>query len=101
IELYLSDELGGNVRKVGFVQKIPTEIRDKWMFHPLPTYGPHVKSLASNPGRLFVNIEKGWGYRSDDDSATWKLMRRGLHIDAHVLAPHPNKPDVVFSTHAF
>jgi photosystem II stability/assembly factor-like uncharacterized protein len=101
IELYLSDDLGETVRKIGFVEKIPAEIRDKWMFHPMPAYGPHVKSLASSPGRLFVNIEEGWGYRSDDDGASWKLMRRGLHIDAHVLAPHPRKPEVIFSTHAF
>lgn len=101
IELYLSDDLGATTRKIGFVQKIPAEIRDKWCFHPMPAYGPHVKSLASSPGRLFVNIEEGWGYRSDDDGETWSLMRRGLHIDAHVLAPHPDKPDVIFSTHAF
>jgi hypothetical protein len=101
IEVYLSDDRGESLRKIGFVEKIPAAIRDKWMFHPLPAYGPHVKSLASGPGRLFVNIEEGWGYRSDDDGASWRLMRRGLHIDAHVLAPHPEKPDVIFSTHAF
>lgn len=101
IEIYLSDDHGERLRKIGFVHKIPAKIREKWMFHPLPAYGPHVKSLASVPKRLFVNIEEGWGYRSDDDGASWKLMRRGLHIDAHVLAPHPSNPDVIFSTHAF
>jgi photosystem II stability/assembly factor-like uncharacterized protein len=101
IEVYLSDDAGESLRRIGFVDKIPAEIRDKWMFHPLPAYGPHVKSLASVPQRLFVNIEEGWGYRSDDDGASWRLMRRGLHIDAHVLAPHPSNPDVIFSTHAF
>jgi photosystem II stability/assembly factor-like uncharacterized protein len=101
IEVYLSDDHGERLRKIGFVDKIPAKIREKWMFHPLPAYGPHVKSPASVPKRLFVNIEEGWGYRSDDDGATWKLMRRGLHIDAHVLAPHPSNPEVIFSTHAF
>ncbi|MFM9967147.1 MAG: WD40/YVTN/BNR-like repeat-containing protein [Burkholderiales bacterium] len=101
IEVYLSDDLGANVRKVGFVEKIPAQIRDKWLFHPMPAYGPHVKSLASGPGTLLVNIEEGWGYRSDDEGASWKLMRRGLHIDAHVLAPHPDDPQTIFSTHAF
>ena len=101
IEVYLSDDRGESLRKIGFVEKIPAGIREKWMFHPLPAYGPHVKSLASVPGRLFVNIEEGWGYRSDDDGASWRLMRRGLHIDAHVLAPHPDNPEVIFSTHAF
>lgn len=101
IEIYLSDDHGESLRKIGFVEKIPAEIRKKWMFHPMPAYGPHVKSIATGPGRIFVNIEEGWGYRSDDDGETWRLMRRGLHIDAHVLAPHPENPDIVFSTHAF
>lgn len=101
IEIYVSDDHGGSLRKVGFVEKIPAAIREKWMFHPLPAYGPHVKSLASTPKRLLVNIEEGWGYRSADDGATWALMRRGLHIDAHVLAPHPHDPAVIYSTHAF
>src|SRR4051812_41077348 len=38
IEVYVSDDLGANLRKIGFVQKIPAEIRDKWMFHPMPAY---------------------------------------------------------------
>lgn len=102
VELYLSDDHGGKWRKVGFADRIPEEIRKMWMFHPIPSYGPHVKSIATGPGgRTYLNIEEGWGYRSDDDCRTWTFLRRGLHIDAHVLASHPTDRDKVFSTTAF
>ncbi|GEM_PF-7038609 len=102
IELYVSDDHGESWTKINFVEKIPPEIREKWVFHPYPAYGPHIKSIATSQGRLYVNIEEGWCYRSDDEGESFTpLLWGGLHIDAHVLATHPFNRDVVFSTHAY
>lgn len=102
IELTISEDHGRSWRAVNFLTKIPREIQEKWMFHPVPKYGPHVKSIGTSHGRIYLNIEEGWCYRSDDGGETWEpLLYGGLNIDAHVIAPHPSDPDVVYSTDAF
>jgi len=102
IELYISEDHGSSWRAVHFLKKIPQEIQEKWLFHPMPKYGPHVKSIGASQGRIYLNIEEGWCYRSDDGGESWEpLLYGGLNIDAHVLAAHPANPDIVYSTDAF
>lgn len=102
IDLSISADRGERWERVNFPSKVPTGIREKWVFHPFPKYGPHVKSIATGRGRIYVNIEEGWCYRSDDGGSTWEpLLYNGLNIDAHVLAVHPDNRDIVYSTDAF
>jgi len=102
IELSISADGGESWTPVGFQAKIPPDIRAKWCFHPFPKYGPHVKSIATRGERIYLNIEEGWCYRSDDGGTSWRpLLQNGLNADAHVLAVHPRDPDVVYSTDAF
>jgi photosystem II stability/assembly factor-like uncharacterized protein len=102
VEIHVSADGGERWDALRFQEKIPAAVREMWCFHPFPRYGPHVKSIASAGGRLYVNIEEGWCYRSDDGGTSWQpLLHNGLNADAHVLAVHPRDRDVVYSTDAF
>lgn len=102
IDLYISRDGGEHWEQVHFPSKVPPAVREKWVFHPFPRYGPHVKSIGTSRGRIYLNIEEGWCYRSDDHGASWEpLLYNGLNIDAHVLAAHPRDRDVIYSTDAF
>lgn len=102
VDVHISTDGGAHWETVGFQQKIPADVRAAWCFHPFPKYGPHVKSIGTGGGRIYVNVEEGWCYRSDDGGRSWRpLLRNGLNADAHVLAIHPENPDVVYSTDAF
>jgi photosystem II stability/assembly factor-like uncharacterized protein len=88
--------------KIDLRARVPAEVRAQWVFHPFPSYGPHVKSIATCQGRLYVNVEEGWCYRSDDGGASFEpLLHGGLNVDAHVLAVHPRDRERVYSTDAF
>jgi len=88
--------------KIDFCARVPAQVRESWVFHPFPSYGPHVKSIATCQGRIYLNIEEGWCYRSDDGGASFEpLLHGGLNVDAHVVAVHPRERDVVYSTDAF
>lgn len=102
VDVHISTDGGAHWEAVRLQEKIPAAIRAKWCFHPFPRYGPHVKSIATGGGRIYVNVEEGWCYRSDDGGRSWRpLVQNGLNADAHVLAVHPENPDVVYSTDAF
>ena len=102
IDVHISTDGGAHWDSVGFQDKIPRAVRAAWCFHPFPKYGPHVKSIGTGGGRIYVNVEEGWCYRSDDGGASWRpLIQNGLNADAHVLAIHPDNADIVYSTDAF
>jgi photosystem II stability/assembly factor-like uncharacterized protein len=102
VDVHVSTDAGERWTALGFQEKIPAAVREKWCFHPFPKYGPHVKSIATGGGRVYVNVEEGWCYRSDDGGRTWHpLLHNGLNADAHVVAVHPRDPDIVYSTDAF
>jgi photosystem II stability/assembly factor-like uncharacterized protein len=102
VDVHISTDHGEHWESVRFQEKIPPAIRAAWCFHPFPKYGPHVKSIGTGGGRIYVNVEEGWSYRSDDGGQSWRpLVQNGLNADAHVLAIHPVNPDIVYSTDAF
>ena len=102
VDVHVSTDGGARWESVGFQAKIPPAVRAAWCFHPFPKYGPHVKSIGTGGGRIYVNVEEGWSYRSDDGGRSWRpLVQNGLNADAHVLAVHPRDPDIVYSTDAF
>jgi photosystem II stability/assembly factor-like uncharacterized protein len=102
IDVHVSTDGGGQWSSLGFREKVPATVRAAWCFHPFPRYGPHVKSIGTGGGRIYVNVEEGWCHRSDDGGRSWRpLVQNGLNADAHVLAVHPENPDVVYSTDAF
>jgi photosystem II stability/assembly factor-like uncharacterized protein len=61
-----------------------------------------------NPKRIFIAISAAGAFRTDDGSATWKPINRGLQSQyipdsnaevghcVHRIALHPSRPDVLF-----
>ncbi len=69
---------------------------------PLETApGSRVSTIARDPATpetIYVGVEIGGIYRSDDGGATWRSRHAGLPgLDVHQLAPHPLEPETLFA----
>ena len=99
--LFRSRDRGETWEEVTSLKNHPTA--QMWVWHPGqprlgPTYNP---SISVSHGVIYVNVEEGWPYRSDDGGETWHHLRNGIHIDAHVIRADPTNPDRVWSTSAY
>lgn len=60
----------------------------------------HVEAIAFDPhdvGRVYVGVEIGGAYRSDDAGATWIGVNEGLFDDIHDIAVDPRDGSRVFA----
>ncbi len=90
--LFHSRDKGKSWEEIVSLKNDPTA--KTWVYHPGPrrrgwAYNPSISAVA---GMLYVNIEEGWTYRSDDTGKTWHHLRNGIYIDAHIIQSNPNNP---------
>lgn len=88
--LYRSDDGGVSWAACESVKRIPGY--ETWTFPP-PPHIPHVRSIAPVPqaaGAVYIGVEEGGVYRSDDGGETWESLNEGLYWDVHTVAPAPD-----------
>jgi photosystem II stability/assembly factor-like uncharacterized protein len=100
VSLFRSDDLGQSWHELPALAHVPGT--DKWTF-PDPTNTSHTKCIAidwRDPRRLFVAVEQGGLFRSDDAGVSWRELdqyyRTGdrWYHDIHrivQLAPDPDR----------
>jgi photosystem II stability/assembly factor-like uncharacterized protein len=85
--LYISDDGGETWRACDSIKQIPGY--ERWTFPP-PPHIPHVRSIAPDPhvaGAVYIGIEEGGVYRSEDGGRSWQSLNDGLYWDVHTIAP--------------
>ncbi len=98
--LYRSDDGGENWTACDSIKQIPGY--DTWTFPP-PPHIPHVRSIAvdsQKAGALYIGVEEGGVYRSDDSGETWESLNEGLYWDVHTVAPAHIHGDLFATTGA-
>jgi photosystem II stability/assembly factor-like uncharacterized protein len=99
--LFRSQDAGRTWEELPALKQHPTA--KTWLYHPgpprhSPAYNP---SIAWSCGVLYINVEEGWPYRSDDGGASWHPLRNGVFLDAHVIRPDPTNPSRVWLASAY
>jgi photosystem II stability/assembly factor-like uncharacterized protein len=87
--LYWSDDGGAHWRACEAIRRIPGY--ERWTFPP-PPHIPHVRSVAPDPqviGAVYIGVEEGGIYRSEDQGETWESLNEGLYWDVHTVSPAP------------
>jgi photosystem II stability/assembly factor-like uncharacterized protein len=96
--VFRSRDRGENWEELTSLKTHPTA--STWVWHP----GPRVRGWAYNPsiaaasGVVYVNIEEGWTYRSDDGGESWHHLRNGIYVDTHGIRAKPSDPKRVWCT---
>lgn len=87
--LYISDDDGKSWVACDAIRRIPGY--EHWTFPP-PPHIAHVRSIAPDPrvaGAVYIGVEEGGVYRSDDGGKTWESLNEGLYWDVHTVVPDP------------
>ena len=100
--LYLSDDLGTTWTERDSLRRVPEH--ENWTF-PSPPHIGHVKGVAwhnAKPNRIFVLVEQGGLYVSQDAGLTWRELKGYLigdqkfYRDAHRICIRPSDPDQIY-----
>ena len=52
----------------------------------------------TDPSRLYVGVEIGGAYRSDDGGASWRPINEGLFDEVHQIAVDPRSPNRLYAS---
>lgn len=95
--VWRSDNGGRTWRELEALQAVPD--KGQWrFFHPRQA---HVRALAvrlGTPEILYVGIEEGGVYASDDEGKTFHSLNEGIYRDIHQIRPFPTEPDLLLAT---
>ena len=97
--LYESDDLGESWHELPALREVPNVARD-WTYPP-PPHLAHVKHVTADPWDphvLFVCVEQGGLYRSEDGGKSWQWLSRDIHRDVHRLVIDPADPNRFYVT---
>jgi photosystem II stability/assembly factor-like uncharacterized protein len=76
---------------------------ETWMF-PAPPFIAHVKQIAIHPqdaDLIYVCVEQGGLYSSQDAGQSWTEHTAGMPNDAHRVLLHPTRPGRLFLANGF
>jgi photosystem II stability/assembly factor-like uncharacterized protein len=96
--LLRSDDKGRSFFELTAFLKVPG--RDRWSFPP-PPHIPHVRSLAfdpTQPGLMYVGVEEGGVFRTNDAGHSFEARNHGLYDDVHTVAIDPRDPRRLYAT---
>ena len=85
--LYRSEDGGASWVACESIKQIPGY--ETWTFPP-PPHIPHVRYIAPDPqvvGAVYIGVEEGGVYHSQDGGQTWKSLNQGLYWDVHTVTP--------------
>jgi len=74
--------------------------RDRWSFPPSP-HIPHVRSIAFDPNLpalMYVGVEEGGVFRTDDGGLSFASLNSGLYDDVHTVAVDPENSRRLYAT---
>jgi photosystem II stability/assembly factor-like uncharacterized protein len=93
-----SDDRGRTFHELTAFLKVPG--RDGWSFPP-PPHIPHVRTIAFDPGLpglMYVGVEEGGIFRSNDGGQSFESLNRGLYDDVHTVAIDPGNSRRLYAT---
>ncbi|WP_017718514.1 WD40/YVTN/BNR-like repeat-containing protein [Kamptonema formosum] len=96
--LHISDDGGQTWSAVQSIKNIPGY--SNWTFPP-PPHIPHVRYIAPDPqvpGGVYIGVEEGGVYRSEDGNQSWESLNQGLYWDVHTVIPLPNSSKLYATT---
>lgn len=103
--LFYSDDLGATWTELASLRSVPEH--ENWTFPPPPHIG-HVKGVSwcdADPDRLFVLVEQGGLFVTDNLGKDWRELKGYLigdqkfYRDSHRLCINPENPDwMIFAT---
>ena len=96
--LYISDDGGSSWKCCESIKSIPGY--ETWTFPP-PPHIPHVRSISADPkvaGAVYIGVEEGGIFRSEDDGDTWQGLNEGLDWDVHTVRPLPGTSTIYATT---
>lgn len=96
--LYISDDGGQTWSAIESIKQIPGY--SSWTFPP-PPHIPHVRSIAPDPqvpGAVYIGVEEGGIYHSQDGVQRWESLNQGLYWDVHTVTPLPNRSRLYATT---
>ena len=95
--LYISKDLGNTWEEIKSLLNVPSA--KNWTF-PVPPHEGHVKDVTvhpSNPNVVYVCVEQGGIYRTDDAGQTWKELHGTLkNDDCHRCVIVPSQPSKMY-----
>ncbi len=95
--VWKSDNGGQTWRELEALQAAPD--KNEWrFFHPRQA---HVRALALRlgpPETLYVGIEEGGVYASDDNGKSFHSLNEGIYRDIHQIRPFPTEPGLLLAT---
>lgn len=100
--LFFSDDLGNTWTERASLKSVPEN--ENWTFPP-PPHIAHVKQVAwheSAPDKIYVLVEQGGLFRSNDAGQTWTELKGYLigdqefYRDSHRLIVRPSNPDHLY-----
>ena len=104
VALFRSCDFGRNWQELSALRRVPGQ--DKWFF-PDPRNTSHTKCIAidpRHPSRLYVAVEQGGLFRSDDAGASWRELDRYYRAgdrwyrDIHRVVQIETDPDRIYMT---
>jgi hypothetical protein len=96
--LMRSDDRGRTFHELTAFLKVPG--RDRWSFPP-PPHIPHVRSISFDPtypGLMYVGVEEGGVFRTNDAGHSFEALNSGLYHDVHTVAVDPEDSRRLYAT---
>jgi photosystem II stability/assembly factor-like uncharacterized protein len=97
--LYESDDLGESWHELPALLDVPNACED-WTYPP-PPHIAHIKNIAFDPWDphvMYVCVEQGGVYRSDDGGRSWDWLSKDIYSDVHRLLIRPSDPNHLYVT---